>query len=185
MRVVLAAEVSGSRDGKSWPPAGSEVDLPEDEALGLIKSGAARAVKGDDTEYADKSVDLDPETAARVNYATTTRDRRSVSKRAHEPLNPGLADPDQPAEDDPGQRAPEVAADESAAAQDPARASTVDNDEPVDAVRESTKDFAVADDSGKSDATSDKPADTSKATASPTASTTSNGPVPNPRPAGR
>lgn len=40
-RVVLAATVSGTRDGKDWPVRGSEVDLPDDEAAGLVKSGTA------------------------------------------------------------------------------------------------------------------------------------------------
>lgn len=40
-RIVLAADISGTRDGKAWPPRGSEVDLPEDEARALVASGAA------------------------------------------------------------------------------------------------------------------------------------------------
>lgn len=41
MRVVLAADISGTRDGKSWPPKGTEVDLPEAEAQDMIRSGTA------------------------------------------------------------------------------------------------------------------------------------------------
>jgi hypothetical protein len=41
MKVVLAAEISGTRDGKAWPPIGTEVDLPEDEARDMIAAGTA------------------------------------------------------------------------------------------------------------------------------------------------
>jgi hypothetical protein len=40
-KVVLAAEISGTRDGKAWPPIGTEVDLPEDEARDMIDAGTA------------------------------------------------------------------------------------------------------------------------------------------------
>jgi hypothetical protein len=43
MRVVLAADISGTRDGKSWPPRGTELELPDDEAQGLVRNGSAVA----------------------------------------------------------------------------------------------------------------------------------------------
>lgn len=41
MRVILAANIGGTRDGQDWPGVGTEVDLPEAEARGMISSGAA------------------------------------------------------------------------------------------------------------------------------------------------
>jgi hypothetical protein len=40
-KVILAAMITGTRDNQDWPPVGSEVDLPDREAHGLIMSGAA------------------------------------------------------------------------------------------------------------------------------------------------
>lgn len=47
MRVVLAADISGTRDGKSWPPRGTEVDLPEAEAQDMVRAGTAYALDDD------------------------------------------------------------------------------------------------------------------------------------------
>jgi hypothetical protein len=41
MRVRLTNQVSGSRDGQSWPAAGTEVDLPDAEARAMIAGGNA------------------------------------------------------------------------------------------------------------------------------------------------
>lgn len=41
MRVTMLQQVSGSRDGQAWPGPGSEVDLPDWEARGLIQGGVA------------------------------------------------------------------------------------------------------------------------------------------------
>ena len=120
MKVTLKGQLSGSRDGVPWPPAGSEIDLPQDEALGLIQSGLARAVNAKDADVETRVV-LDPATEAQVKAATTTRERASRSKRAHEPLNLAAADEKQPAEDDNGPRLPEVNAAASAKVEDPAQ----------------------------------------------------------------
>lgn len=42
MKVVMVGEVSGTRDGRDWPPRGSVVDLPEEEAMPLLRGGMAR-----------------------------------------------------------------------------------------------------------------------------------------------
>ena len=42
MKVVLLGELSGTRDGQSWPPRGSIVELPEDEAVRLCENKMAR-----------------------------------------------------------------------------------------------------------------------------------------------
>lgn len=41
MRVRMVQQVSGTRDGASWPAPGTEVDLPDFEARALISGGAA------------------------------------------------------------------------------------------------------------------------------------------------
>ena len=53
MRVVMTVDQSGMRNGQDWPPRGTPIDLPDDEALGYIKGGMARpADKEDDVEKA-------------------------------------------------------------------------------------------------------------------------------------
>lgn len=44
MRVILLGDISGSRDGQDWPPRGSELDLPDDEAALLCAQRMARPV---------------------------------------------------------------------------------------------------------------------------------------------
>lgn len=41
MRVLLTQKPSGTRDGRDWPEAGTEIDLPEAEARALISGGSA------------------------------------------------------------------------------------------------------------------------------------------------
>jgi hypothetical protein len=41
MRVRMKATLSGTRDGKDWPPVGGSVDLPDDEAAHLVTAGLA------------------------------------------------------------------------------------------------------------------------------------------------
>jgi hypothetical protein len=64
---------------------------------------------------------LDEDTEQRVLHDTTTRERQSRSKRAHEPVDLDAADEQQPVEDDNGPRLPEVNAAESAKVEDPAQ----------------------------------------------------------------
>jgi hypothetical protein len=120
MKVKLRGDISGSRDGQPWPPAGTELDLPDDEAATLCANGSAIPV-GSNKAGEEHAVVLDEATEARVKAATTTRERQSRSKRAHEPLNPGLADDDQPAEDENGPRLSEVHAEESANVENPGK----------------------------------------------------------------
>lgn len=42
--IILAAQISGTRNGKDWPPAGSRLELPDDEAASLVKNGSAYAL---------------------------------------------------------------------------------------------------------------------------------------------
>lgn len=41
MKIVLTGQISGTRDGKDWPAPGTEIDLPHQEAEGLLKNGTA------------------------------------------------------------------------------------------------------------------------------------------------
>lgn len=41
MEVRLVAHISGTRNGQEWPRPGSVIDLPEQEALDMVRSGTA------------------------------------------------------------------------------------------------------------------------------------------------
>jgi hypothetical protein len=41
IRIRLVGEISGTRGDVSWPPRGSEMSLPDDEARTLISNGMA------------------------------------------------------------------------------------------------------------------------------------------------
>lgn len=41
MKVKLKVQLSGTRDGVSWPPVGTVVELPDDEARDMLTSGVA------------------------------------------------------------------------------------------------------------------------------------------------
>jgi hypothetical protein len=43
MRVRMKIAISGSRNGADWPPAGGEIDLPDEEAEHLVSIGLATA----------------------------------------------------------------------------------------------------------------------------------------------
>jgi hypothetical protein len=57
MKVTLIAEISGTRDGVEWPPPGSVVDLPDDEAVALLSSGAAGALGATPAASSERAVD--------------------------------------------------------------------------------------------------------------------------------
>jgi hypothetical protein len=44
MRVRMRVDVSGTRDGQRWPPRGSVLDLPDDEAAHYCQVGMAEPV---------------------------------------------------------------------------------------------------------------------------------------------
>jgi hypothetical protein len=124
MTVRLTGEITGARNGAPWPPAGTEIELPEEEALGLINSGMARAsdVAPDEVQarrLAAAEATLDDATRAQVTHATSTRERSTRSKRAHEPVNLGAAAEEQPDETDNGPRLPEVNAEDAARVENP------------------------------------------------------------------
>lgn len=75
MRVLLLGEVSGTRDGREWPPRGSVLDLPEVEAVALCRGGMARPVVDDVVETA---VPVAPDVEVRAEPLTRRRARGVV-----------------------------------------------------------------------------------------------------------
>jgi hypothetical protein len=140
VKVLLTGDITGARDGAAWPPAGSVIELPEDEAQSLVHSGMAKSVDGSEAtaKLAEAaSTVLDAVTSAQVRNATTTRERQSVSKRAHEPINLGVAADEQPDELDNGPRLAEVNAEDSAKVEDP-KQQTQSEDGPTGATKPPT-----------------------------------------------
>lgn len=45
MRVKMRHQISGTRDGVAWPAPGEEIDLPDDEAVTLLRQGMAEAIE--------------------------------------------------------------------------------------------------------------------------------------------
>lgn len=43
MNVTMLRHISGTRDGVDWPAPGESIDVPDDEAQGLIANGLAKA----------------------------------------------------------------------------------------------------------------------------------------------
>jgi len=135
MKVRLVSAISGTRDGKPWPAAGEEIDLPDAEAVAMLQNGSAKAVG----EKRDANVELrdvvDEDTAKAIQAVTVTRERQARSKRAHEPLNLAAAADEQPVEDDNGPRLPEVAGELSAKVEDPAKPTQTDSGPTGDTVK--------------------------------------------------
>ena len=52
MRVVMRARISGTRNGNEWPAIGTEVDLPDAEAVDLLNAGLASAAESAPVETA-------------------------------------------------------------------------------------------------------------------------------------
>ena len=42
MIVTMIRQISGTRDGVDWPAPGESIDVPDDEAAGLIDNGLAK-----------------------------------------------------------------------------------------------------------------------------------------------
>lgn len=60
MKVVMAAAISGTRDGVEWPPFGGTIDLPELEAREMVRVGLARFPA--EVEAADAPADVETAT---------------------------------------------------------------------------------------------------------------------------
>lgn len=61
MKIRMKVSVSGTRDGKPWPPAGEQIDLPDHEAAAMCAAGHATPVadvEGDvETAVVDEPVE--------------------------------------------------------------------------------------------------------------------------------
>jgi hypothetical protein len=64
MKIRLKSDVSGSRDGVPWPPRGSVVDLPEEEAVPMCQNGMAVPVDSSGDDIENTADDRDSETRA-------------------------------------------------------------------------------------------------------------------------
>jgi hypothetical protein len=52
MQVRMKAEITGARDGKPWPVRGEIIDVPDEEAVTLLRNKLAESVPPADVETA-------------------------------------------------------------------------------------------------------------------------------------
>lgn len=85
MKIKLLVDVSGMRNGVDWPGRGAVVELPEDEARSMIRSGMGAESEGDDDVMIESAVVTEePETAtvpATPGLTTKTGPARRTTKR--------------------------------------------------------------------------------------------------------
>ncbi|MGI5493878.1 hypothetical protein [Microtetraspora malaysiensis] len=79
MRIRMLAKISGTRDGKDWPDVGGEIDLPDDEAAGLIAAGMARSAPDED----DQGEPVEEQATAPASAETATE--TATAKRSRKP----------------------------------------------------------------------------------------------------
>ncbi len=63
MKVRMKVDLSGTRNGKDWPPRGSVVELPDDEARGYIEADMAEPV----TDFRDAETAVVPKAEERAD----------------------------------------------------------------------------------------------------------------------
>lgn len=83
--VTMKVAVSGSRDGREWPPVGGQIDLPEDEALGLVENGLATFAPGSpnhEPPSGDSAAAIDTITGSTASSdpAADAKDDRTVAQ---------------------------------------------------------------------------------------------------------
>ena len=71
MRVIMAARISGTRDGVEWPAPGEAIDLPDAEAASLLAGGLAKT--DDVTDEPVTEPDVETATAPKCGVRTATR----------------------------------------------------------------------------------------------------------------
>jgi len=98
-KVRLAVQMSGTRDGVAWPPVGSVVELPDDEADSMIMAGTGRAVDSSDEYESPVQVPENVEEAQEKFIPETARHEPAVGEenlpeedRRPKMENIGLAD---------------------------------------------------------------------------------------------
>lgn len=80
MHVRMKAFISGTRDGRDWPQAGSELDVSDDEGASLCAAGLATPVAKKDAKI-EKAV-VDDDTTEERSPGLMTED---VTKRRGRP----------------------------------------------------------------------------------------------------
>ncbi|MFI0900568.1 hypothetical protein [Streptomyces sp. NPDC020983] len=73
MKVRMKVEVSGNRDGQSWPSRGGTIDLPKSEAMQLCSNGMAVPV-----DSSDDDVETAVQPAAEEKRGTLTTESASA-----------------------------------------------------------------------------------------------------------
>lgn len=73
MRVRLAVELSGTRNGVPWPKRGTVVELPEGEALDMLHAGTAKALDPNDSPDETVHVPADVDEAVAKFIPVTAR----------------------------------------------------------------------------------------------------------------
>lgn len=63
MKIKLRVQISGTRNGQVWPVVGTIVDLPDDEAVQLVRNGTASACGGPVEKESEKPAEKAPEKA--------------------------------------------------------------------------------------------------------------------------
>lgn len=78
MKVRVKRPISGMRDGVAWPSVGSVVELPDDEAREMLKSGSVSAVNENDNPEPLVTVPDDTSEAVEKFIPETARHEPSI-----------------------------------------------------------------------------------------------------------
>lgn len=85
MKVRMKVSVSGSRNGKDWPPIGGTIDLPDAEAQSYITSGLAEstaksteAAVPDSGDAETATIDTKPKPRKRAAKSSTGLSKATV-----------------------------------------------------------------------------------------------------------
>lgn len=68
MKIKMKIQITGTRNGVSWPPPGGEVDLPDREAAKLVDAGFA-------TPVVDKDADVEKRGPGRPRKTVESSDK--------------------------------------------------------------------------------------------------------------
>lgn len=92
MRVQMKVKISGTRNGEDWPEVGEILELPADEAVGLLAGGLAEPVEAqpetatapapEDTAAAEAAAKKAAEAAAKKAEAEAKKAAAEAAKNA-------------------------------------------------------------------------------------------------------
>lgn len=77
MRIRMKVDVSGMRNGQPWPPKGTVIDLPGDEAVQYCEAGMAFPVPENEIETATATVDEEQRGPVTTQTGPAKRAKRS------------------------------------------------------------------------------------------------------------